>query len=552
MAASVAALACLVVLAPSDVEAAPAEDDGPQCYLHADVTVERQLRRLSLDLRGYAPTYEEYALVDGKSEVPEEVIDAFIASDAFRLQSRRYHESILWTNPKGVSFSQGANSIGSTNFSPGNPVWRIRDNGTQRRYRGGDRTHICQDKPQSELGYDANGIPISEFMGTDADGDWYAEGWVEVSPYWAPDTTIKVCAFDAQAALTYTKMESGQPVEYTCADRFGSGQKSCGCGPNLRWCIRGNFQATIWEAMREQVLLLVDDHTDGSRKYSELLTTKRAHYNGTLMHYRKLLAPKVGIGRTYNDYMPEDGTFPVDDDIDWTDTNWTEIERSGGHAGILTLPAYTLRFQTNRGRANRFRIAFAGQYFQPPDVGDYDGCEVDTDDLSSRCICRKCHETLEPLAAYFGQIVEAGSTVLTGFAESYQYAAECNKVGGVSNSNFCRRLYAKVTSELDKDYKVWRLHALEYADDAHPAIKKNFDQGPAGIAKWAIDGGLFARATVTNLFQFLYHREMLLDPSHSLSEAPLLSELSAELQEHDDFKRIVKRLVSLPQYRRTP
>ena len=45
---------------------------------------------------------------------------------------------------------------------------------------------------------------------------------------------------------------------------------------------------------------------------------------------------------------------------------------------------------------------------------------------------------------------------------------------------------------------------------------------------------------------------LLLDPTAPTSEAALLEELSAEFEAHDDFKRLVKRLIMLPQYRRTP
>ena len=45
---------------------------------------------------------------------------------------------------------------------------------------------------------------------------------------------------------------------------------------------------------------------------------------------------------------------------------------------------------------------------------------------------------------------------------------------------------------------------------------------------------------------------MILDPSVAHSETALLEELAAEFQAHDDFKKLVKRLVMLPQYRRTP
>ena len=66
-------------------EEPPPGDVVEQCYLHEELSADRLLRRLSLDLRGYVPEYSEYAVVDDRSDVPEDVIDAFIASDDFRV-----------------------------------------------------------------------------------------------------------------------------------------------------------------------------------------------------------------------------------------------------------------------------------------------------------------------------------------------------------------------------------------------------------------------------------------------------------------------------------
>ncbi len=521
-------------------------DEGAQCRLHAELSVERQLRRLSLDLRGYAPEYEEHAAVEGKQVVPEAIIDELLDSDDFRIQMRRFHESLLWPNLDGVNLYFYRFGLVPTVLSPQTTVWSLSAGAARQAYRGGDRTHICQDKPQSELGWDAQGVPLSEAMGTDSQGPWVAEGWVELSPYWAPETTIRACAFDAQETPSYT--QDGQ--SYPCGVRDAS-PGACGCGPNLRHCWHPNHDNSVVNAMREQLLLLVDDYTDGSRAYSGLITTKRTHYNGVLMHWRKYQASTLPFSRAFNDYTPDDGDFPAE--AQWNDGKWYEVERKGAHSGILTLPAYTMRFPTNRARANRFRTVFTGQYFQSPDLADYENCDAGSDDLVKRCICRKCHQTLEPLAAYFGQVAKSGSALLSNFAQDYKNTTACKGGNaGPASGNFCNRFYERVPSEIDPDYILWRLRPLAYADSEHPYVQKNFDAGPRGIADWAIDSGLFARATVKNLFSFLYHREMRLDPTALPSEVALLEELSAEFAKHDNFKLLAKRLVMLPQYRRMP
>ena len=62
-----------------------------------------------------------------------------------------------------------------------------------------------------------------------------------VAPYWAPDTRIKVCAYDAQANAMGT---DGQPCDVY------NPNLACGCGPNLRQCSPGPNTAAD-RAMRE-------------------------------------------------------------------------------------------------------------------------------------------------------------------------------------------------------------------------------------------------------------------------------------------------------------
>ncbi|MFN7131940.1 MAG: hypothetical protein ACK4N5_07650, partial [Myxococcales bacterium] len=60
------------------------------------------LRRLSLDLRGRIPSYEEYEALDGVETVPAETVRGFLKGDDFRLAMRRYHEDMFWPNVSNV------------------------------------------------------------------------------------------------------------------------------------------------------------------------------------------------------------------------------------------------------------------------------------------------------------------------------------------------------------------------------------------------------------------------------------------------------------------
>ena len=582
-----------------------------ECPLHQPMSVERHLRKLSIALRGRVPTIEEYEAVIEAGEIPDALIDDYLASDGFRVQMRRLHEQLLWPNPGGASLVDIGANIQSFNMG-GEQVWDMGSNGKRREFRGGNGSHRCQNVPQSSLqpGYQLGDMPTCEVKGYDTfqQGSqmvtraWCQEGTVYVTPYWSPDP-IKVCAFAAQDLSSYQAaaedlnnngqldiedidqdgqldpgedlngnglLDMGEDLNFNGAldaaaadaaecdyiTASGGNRKGCGCGPQLNFCSRFQHQETIWAAMREQLLLVVDDHTVGGEPYSGMLTTTRSYMNGPLWHYQRYLAQQASLfGSTYNVHTGSDAPFPAT--IDYLDDGFVAVERQAPHAGILTLPAFTLRFQTNRGRANKFRIVFMDQYFVPPSIYDKDDCTEDTGDLSEKCVCKGCHAVLEPLAAYFGQVAERGSGLLTELAKGFpnNQNNQCNDqlaVGPVSG--LCDRFY-------DTDYTdpalPLTLLPLTYADE-HPEHDTNFDAGPTGLVAEALAPipdatySLFARATVKHLFEFLVKREMNLDPAAADNEVALMEELATELTMTDDLQALARRIVTLDTFRRMP
>jgi hypothetical protein len=541
-------------LAASALVPTPARASDPTCPPAGELSIERLVRRLSIDLRGTLPEMSDYAAAEGADHIPDWLLDAYLASDELRLQLRRHHEKLLWTNPS-IAIGDVGFSLTPVTLASGAVHYVTGRRGT---YRGGDGTHVCQDKPQSAIGYEADGRPKAEWMGKDNNIDWYAEGWVEVHPYWEPNPaiTIKVCAFDAQTSDSYTITTGASAGTYTCDNVLAHGQLAadrknpCGCGPELAYCVNNALvQPVVLAAMREQLLRLVDLHTVGGRPYSELVTTKTAHVNGPLVHYVRYLASQQSLVRTQNFVQPADGALPSLAYLQH-DT-WMEVEREEPHAGILTLPAYLLRFQTNRGRANRYRIAFQGQYYQPPSTKDQ-GCAEVGNDLTERCVCRGCHVSLEPLAAHFGQFVEAGSTVLRDFVPEFATASECALGGGPSSTTWCNRFYMPVPSLLDPDLRPYRLKALEYGDAAHPLVEPHFDAGPLGLAEADIASGVFHEVAVEHLFEFVMKRPPNLDLTSPDYEGDDLAVIANEFRTHDDIRLALRALVSLPAYRRTP
>ena len=168
------------------------------------------LRAISLDLRGDVPTVEEYRSLDAGTDVSDALIETWLASEAFVDRSVRAHQALMWNNINNVRIVNYQSNMTRTRMSGDWVYWRNR---VAQVYRGLDRPP-CRDVPAT---WDNEGN--IEFI-VDGDG-MRREGWVELEPYWAPGTTIKVCAFDAQDNLTSS---SGTQ----CETNAGYNDANCG------------------------------------------------------------------------------------------------------------------------------------------------------------------------------------------------------------------------------------------------------------------------------------------------------------------------------------
>jgi hypothetical protein len=541
---------------PAIAQAEEATGDAPMCSLYEPIDKYQLLRRLSLDLRHRLPDYDEYRALESEQSVPGEVIEAYLGSDEFRSVVRRYHGKLLWPNISNVQLATVGFILRNSGIGPqgggGGPNALVYLNNPQRsvKYRGGNNLHSCQDKLQTDIqpAYQLGEVPTCENV-TDNGVDYCLEGYVEMTPYWESDSnkTIKLCAFEAQTTATATQKQGPPngpgPVEtVSCNDPKTYNNPACGCGPKASYCWGWGSPSEVLTEMEEQLMLTVDDHTVGGKPYSEMLTTSEVYSNERLAFFQRFLAPMSGPERTYNTWHEGDGALPANPD--YTDTSWYATSRGGTHSGILTLPAYTLRFQTNRGRANRFRISFTNSYFMPSSEPDTEGCSESTDNLTERCTCRYCHVTLEPLAAHFATIAEAGTTLIDSFALD---RPECVKKGGQKGSfdPWCDRFW--ITDEAADN--PGRLITHQYANEV-AAIQAGIDAGPRGLAQSIIADGSFARGTVQHVFKHFVGREMNLDLSSVEDETELLDELAAEFQASDDFIALITRIVQLDSYRR--
>ncbi len=498
------------------------------CEAPHDLDKYALLKRLSLDLRNRVPTIEEYEALDPLATVPDTVVDGFLADDGFRKVMRRHHENLLWPNVSNVRLAET-----TTNLSTAPDVAALRLSGRETLFRG-VRDVTCDDVAQTSFdpAYPNDFRPVPRMVGNERH-----EGWRMVHPYWDPASTVKVCAYDAQE--TKTVMRNGKQV--ACNTPEGRADRGCGCGPGLSYCYATPASATVGRilgSLREQLGRLVDRATSGKVPYTELLLADDVEENGAIAFWRKNIAPQGTITATYNVPLPGDAIT----NAPFTDDTWHTVARSKLHAGVVTLPGYLLRFQTDRGRANRFRIAFQNRLFVPAAKLDpQPGCSNDAADLTTRCNCQYCHSTLEPLAAHFANFAEAGSAPMDDLKVFPLQRPEC--VG--SNDPICRRFYV---TESDATRPGWRL-SHQFAG-AHPDYVKDIDDGPRALAEAAIADQSFAKATVQNLYIRFVHREMRIDGDHTEDLATLNDLTSAFVASNYDLPALVKKLVSLPAYRR--
>ncbi len=529
-----------VVLASSFATAQVA----PSCDQSREVDKYQLLRRMSLDLRGKTPTFEEYSALDTLGSIPPATIRDWLASDDFRLVMRRNHEELFWPNVTNVQLN-GVNAQLGMLATPA--AYAITSTGKRRQFRGATDVDTalglqCGDFEQTQFNAGGKFVPATAGLRTTVVNGVTVkqEGWRMVTPYWAPTTQVKVCAFDAMETESVTV--SGTVI--ACNTPAGDARVECGCGPGLRYCFgpAAQVRTVIQQAMREQLGQMVDRVSTGGRPYTELITARNAPTSGPLMFWKKYLAPHLTYARVVaepdpNEAMPRD-TF--------TDTTWSVEDRGSNlHAGVLTTPVFLLRFQTNRGRANRMRIDFECESFVPSSTIETpaaNGCSDSSDDLTKRCTCRYCHRQLEPQAAHFGQFAEAGTTLMTNTTTYPRTRAACVN----SNSAFCRRFF--VTD--DSADNPGALLPYQYADAAHTDITAALASGPKGRANAIITDGTFARCAVKRTYANLMKRDLRVLGTDA-DEAATLQTLATGFKDNGyKLPWLVEQIVSLPAYRR--
>ncbi len=481
------------------------------------------LRSLTLDLLGTVPTMEDYARLDGLDDVPEEMIDGMLNSEAFVERAVRRHRGLFWNNIRNIRMVNVNSSLRGNGTTQ--PYWRTNP---ARRYRGD--TVGCANSPAT---FDANGnIQVT----TDANGI-RREGYVEVHPYWEPDptATVRICAFDGQANLR-------SPSGTDCGTNAGFADTGCGCGPELRICVAGGYgdNRAVNDAIAEDLDRRIGDVIREGRPYTDIFNSRKAWVNGPLVHFLKYQA---NISRVRMNPLSYDlATLP---DLKWTDYEWRQIDLSPEHAGVLTTPAFLLRFQTNRARANRFFEEFLCQPFTPPTGGlpAADPNVAAHPDLQQRDGCNYCHAILEPAAAHWGRWGERGASFLDTerFPTQREDCRQCG-LSGRNCSTECRSYYVTRTfSPLEEPY----IGSLQSVNFLHQDHRVHVDMGPRLLVSKSIVDDRFPTCAARRTLEGLFGREL------SSEERDLAEQQGREfVGSNFKYQDLVKAVVTSKVYRR--
>ncbi len=516
------ALALAVVSLAASAHAAPPMSSAQQACPVDAPKLDRFtfLRALSLDLRGTIPSVSELQAVASEPDVPASTVDAWLASTAFASQAVRRHRDLLWNNITNVRAPQNQTYLRKS----GQLYWR--GGGNVAFYVRGDRVP-CLNKPAT---WDADGHLVFEEQ---ADGT-KREGYVLVSPYWAPNTKIKVCGHDAQATVA-------SPTGKVCGQAGTYYDPYCGCGPQLRWCHYGATSTEMMRAFASSMERSVAEIIKDDRPYTDLFTNKTMWVNGPIVFFYQ---HQLHQTRIRMEPAPLDvAKLPK---LAYTDKDkWVKIELGAEHAGLLTHPAFLLRYQTNRARASLFYSTFLCQPFTAPDTGiDVAGvAAVSEPDLQKRSGCKYCHGLLEPVAAFWGRWVESGAGYLnkTDFPEFRADCETCAKTGQLCSTE-CNRYYmTKALSDSEKAF-FGMMNAFVFRRPEH---KHHVAHGPRLMALAAVADNRLPRCVARTTAAWLLGREL------TQAELPWADELALDFVKGGyRYRSLIRDVVLSDTYRR--
>ncbi|MGE5183851.1 MAG: DUF1585 domain-containing protein [Acidobacteriota bacterium] len=344
----------------------------------------------------------------------------------------------------------------------------------------------------------------------------------------------------------FARRNKGRAV--SCLTQTGfQNSVQCGCGVGLERCMPGAgpqfdppaftmpthaplgvdlpFEASAqpassWEKLwwSEEAQHFLDKLFAEDRDFREVLTSRATLVNGPLAQFYRFIAgatccgPGADLGYTEPEPLVEPAAIP--DALVPADTaTWMPIADRGPHAsGILTMPIFLTKYGSRRARAHVVYNAFLCKDFVADTVKLAPSTEPD---LTKRPGCSTCHQTLEPMAAYFTRIEESSWTYLP--ATRFPVAHGKNK-----------QLY-------DPAFDMLR---GAYAAPAHA------EAGPAGLARDITTAPEFAPCAVQTVAQALLGRALV--PEDDAWKTQLVKTF---VDGGYRMRALVKAIVTSPRYK---
>jgi len=320
----------------------------------------------------------------------------------------------------------------------------------------------------------------------------------------------------------FAKSAKGRAVSCLSGTGFSSSVE-CGCGIGLERCLpnagpQNEAQAFVipartplgtalpfeanpsppaaWVRMwwGEEAARFLDSLFSADRDFREVLTSHATTVNGPLAQFYRFLAgasccgPGADAGYSEPDPLFDPAAVPQALTPEDTAT-WMPVADRGPHAsGILTMPVFLTKYDSRRARAHVLYNAFLCKDF----IADSVKLSPSNDpDLTKRAGCSSCHQTLEPMAAYFTRVQESDWTWLPAsiFPMTPKPEAKCT---GPKASGLCKQIYDQAFDKLRG----------AYASPAHA------ETGPNGLAQDLVTAPEFAPCVVQNVSESLLGRSL--------------------------------------------